>query len=468
MGLSLSSCQNKGKEPPVAATPGGSQLAIGYNIGTVNYEDLIALHPEADELDEIDKAIALKRQKVAELQGKAIETLQREGSNKMRSAVETARAKLEGERSAIESEMAALSSTMSAQMEGELKGIQAKMQRDLDRDVQAYKASSGVKEGPAPTSPEKLPANIEGQVSDYLQNLSMVRERNLAARRLELEKAVSDTVNAKKAEVDSQLASYEAQLAAGYQNERLNLQLSAQNSTDEATKTAAEERLSAISADIEAKRSAKRKELEAGYSALRAEKTAAMQNELEAYHNKLNGEVAQKVAEKRRELGFAAPQPQAQAHHAPSGPPPEIQAKIDEMQARMRSEFEARKAELSARMQTKSAEARERLNQKQTQVEAELKTVEAQIASEVAKRIKELAPETNKALETIKKEIANLEEQRVTLAKKIASDISQSVEGVAQKKHVDMVIGLMPQGEFSTYPDVTELSKVAVQMEKSK
>lgn len=468
LALTTSSCQNK-PDQPAALDESKTPSAQSYNLATVDYEELSALHPDMEKLDEIDKSIALKQQQAAELQGKAIEKLRAEGSSKMRSAVESAKAKLEGERATIEGEMAALSRNMSAQIEGELKIIQSQLQANLEQEVKAYKTSHGVAEVAPKATSEKIPPNIDGQVSDYLQNLSMVRERNLAAKRLELEKQVSEEINAKRNEVDIQLADYEAGVAAQYQNERLNLQLTAQNSTDEAAKTAAEERLSAISLDIDSKRKAKRKELEAGYSSLRAEKTSAMQSELEAYQNKLNSEVAQKVEKKRQELGFAAPAaPAHPSQESPGKPPPEIQAKINEMQARMEGELASRKAELSAKMQAKSEEARQRLQEKQSLVEAELKAVEDQIAAEIAKQIQKMAPEANKTIEKTRKEIEALQEQRKTLAQKIADDISHSVEGVAKRKEIDMVIGVVPKFEYSAYPDLTELSKVAVQTENSK
>jgi hypothetical protein len=457
--LSLSSCEPAQK----ASAQKSDDPKAGYDIATVNYEELVALHPDYEKLEQIDKEIMLKEQEKGKLQQQAFQELQKEGSTRMQSAVADAKARLEAERASIEGEMASLSASLSAQMESELKGIQAGLQQDLERDIEDYKKNSGV-------APDKAPDPIEprneGAIKDYMQNLAMVRERNLAARRLELEKSVSDEVNAKKAEVDGQVAAYEASLASQYQSERLNLQLTAQNSADEAAKTAAEQRLTAISQEIDDKKAAKRAELEQGYTALRAEKSAQLQSELEAYQNELNAEVAAKVEQKRRELGQAPSAPSQPSRSA--GPPPAVQQKIAEMQARMTAELESRKAHLRDEMAGKAAEAKRRLQAKQDQVKKELAALEIQIAKEISEKADKLAPKTKAKIDKVDAEVKKLQDERKQAAEKIAADISREVGGVAQKKDVDMVVGVVPNYEYSSFTDLTELSKVAVQTENSK
>jgi hypothetical protein len=461
LALGISACT---PEKPVATDK--VDLNAGYDLASVNYQELVVLHPNYQELLQIDEEIAKKEQEKGKLGAAAFQELQKEGAGKMRSAVESAKAKLEAEKAAVEGEMASLSASLSAQIEGEMKGIQSQLQAELEADVKKLKESAPVKEDVAAPEPDPLLGRNEGQVQDYLANLALVRERNLAARRLELEKRVGDEVNAKKAEVDGQVAAYEAELSAQYQGERLNLQLTAQNSVDEAAKTAAEARLAEISQTIDAQKATRRAELDAGYAAVRAEKTAQLQGELEAYQAELNAEVSAKVAAKRQELGISAPA--APRPKTPQGPPPEIQAKIAEMQARMNAELESKKAQLQGQMAGKAEEAKGRLQAKQAQVEAELKAIEAKITEDVKKRINELNPKTKVAVQKVEKEVEALQKQRKELAEKIAADISREVGEVAKKKEVDMVVGVVPNFEYSSYPDVTEQAKVAIQTEDSK
>ena len=439
------------KKPAEAASEKNPNA--GYGFATVNYKELTSLHPRFEELKQFDEKIALVEQKKVAVRAAAFQELQKKTQGKMKSAVAEAKAKLEAERSAIEGEMAGLQASLQSQMEGELKGVQQRLQKQLEEDLKGVKPP----DKPDSVEPPKVEPRIEGQLEDFRANLAMVRERNLASRRLELEKRIGGEVDRKKAEVDAQIAAYEGDLAAQYQSERLNLQLAAQNSTDEAAKEAAQTRLEGINAEIEQKKSGRRSELEAGYLSLRAEKSAQLQNELEAYQVELNREVSAKVEAKRRELGYASAQPAQQSR--PSGPPPEVKARIAEMQARMASELEARKAELSGQMQAKAAEARARLQAKQDQVEAELKQVEELLTKEMQQQLEKLAPDTQKKMDEVEKEVKELQEQRKQLAEKIAADISREVGEVAQKKEIDMVVG---GHEFSTYDDITDQAMVAI------
>lgn len=458
--LSVSACT------PEQPTQAQTDPNAGYNFAQVDYEQLVKLHPNYRDLTAIDDKIVAKEMEKRELGAAAFKELQKEGAGKMKSAVEQAKAKLEAERNQIENEMAALSASLSSQIEGEMKGVQARLQAELDADIEKMKKALPQGDKPPADEPPPLPTRNEGQIQDYITNLALVRERNLAARRLEVEKRISDEVNAKKSEVEGQIAAYEAELSAQYQSERLNLQLTAQNSVDEAAKTAAEDRLAAITQEIDAKKSARRAELDAGYASLRAEKTAQMQSELESYQAELNAEVNAKVAAKRRELGEPGPAPRPQP--GPQGPPPELAGKIAEMQSRMNAELQARKAELQGAMAAKTGEAKARLEAKQIQVEAELKEIEKTITEDVTRRINELSPKTKAQVEKVDKEIEKLQEERKILAEKIAADISREVGEVAQKKAVDMVVGVVPKFEYSSYPDITEQAKVAVQTEDSK
>lgn len=225
--LAVSACV---PEKPAAAEKADPNA--GFNFAQVNYEDLITLHPQYQELQAIDEKIAQKEVMKREIAANAFKELQKEGQGKMKSAVEQAKAKLEGERAAIEGEMAALSASLSSQIEGEMSGVRKQLEDELNADIEEMKKKMGKDATPESVeAPPPLPTRNEGQVKDYIENLNLVRERNMAARRLELEKRVGDVVNAKKAEVDGQMAAYEADLAAQYQSERVNLQLTAQNST---------------------------------------------------------------------------------------------------------------------------------------------------------------------------------------------------------------------------------------------
>ena len=453
-GLGLASCT---PEKPVEAAVDPN---AGYDIATVDYGDIIVLHPSYERLKQIDEELALLERKKQQLKVGAFEELKKEGAETMNKAVADAKQKLENEKAIVEREMDALSASLSGQIEGEMRGLQAQYQAELQAKVKSLQP-----EAPKPVEAPKLSSGTEGQIKDYMQNLGMVRERNLAARRLELERRIGDEVSSKKAEVDGQISAYESQLSGQYQNERVNLQLTAQNSTDEEAKDAAQKRLDEITQEIDSKKNAKRAELEGGYNAIRAEKTQQLQSELQAYQVELDREVAQKVDAKRREIGglpAAAPrQPQASAEASA-----EVKAKIREIEGRMAAELEAKKAALSGQMKAKADQARARLEAKQQQVEGELKSVQAQIEKEIAQSLDKLSPETKSKIEKNDAKAKELQEQRKVLFEKMTADLNREIGEVAQKKDIDMVLGGF---DYSAYPDLTDQAVVAVkQMENTK
>ena len=436
----------------------------GYRVAVVELPELMKVHPDYGKLEQLSGEIASLEKKKLELQKNAQQKLIEEGQGKMAEAVKKARAKLEAEQKQVEGEIAALSASLNAQVQAEMKGIQAQLEGELKDDIAALAPQSQ-----QPDEPPPLDTNVEGQVQDYLQNLSLVRERNLAAKRLELEKRVGDEIAAKKAEVDGQLAAFEADLAGQYQSERLNLELTAQNSTDEEAKAQAEARLGEISAEIEQAKRAKRADLEAGYSSLRAEKMAALQGDLEAYQRELDAEVAQKLQAKRAELGGGIPAPRPAQ---PSGPPPEVKQKIAELESRMQGALASKRAEVESRMRAKIADSQVRLENKQKEIQKQLEELQIELEKEMKIAMDNLPEEMKGELEQIDSEIEKASDEREKLLEAIRSDISEKVAAVAEKKEQKMVLGVAYERNYfykdPSFEDLTDLSLVKLQTAENK
>lgn len=428
----------------------------GYRVAVVDLQPLMELHPSYSKLKQMDDEIGELQQKKVEIQAVAREKLIKEGGDEMQKAVEKAKAKLEAEKAAVEGEIAALSSSLSARIQGEMRGLQASYEAELKAEIAKIAP-------PEPVEAPPIDASVEGQVQDYLANLSLVRERNLAAKRLELEKRVGDEIAGRRAEVDGQLAAFEADLAAQYQSERLNLQLKAQNSTDEETKVQSETRLGEIANEINDRKMAKKAELEGGYAALRAEKTAALAGELEAYQRELDAEVQAKLAAKRREIGISAPRPVANT----SGPPPEVKAKIASIEARMKAQLESKQAALRGQMEAKMAEAEQRLKKKQAEVEANLKKVEEEITKRMEAGMANLPADIKTQMDEVDGKIEKLTEESKKLYESIRQDIDVQVGGIAKDKKQEMVIGAY-RFKDPSFEDLTDLSTVRVQQMEAK
>lgn len=371
----------------------------------------------------------------------------------MDKALAEAKETLEKEQAAVQGELRALSNRLAGQLEAEMRSLQAGYQADLKRRIEQLMKDAGEPEAPPP-----IEGGIEGQVKDYMQNLALVRERNLAAKRLELEKEVGDRISGERAKVESQLSAYEADLAAQYQTERLNLQLTTQNASDEEEKKAAYTRLEQISTDIANAKAAKRTELESGFSSIRAEQTKILETELSAYQQQLDKEVQQKVAQKRAELGMPSPQPQR------SGPSAEIQAEIDKVESQMKGELAAKQASLRARMESETEVARQRLEKKQKEVEEKLTKLQAEVELKIKDAMANLPAEVTEKIEAKQAEIDKLSKERKALHDAITASLNKKIEEIAkglEDKNVEMVVGIN-EYEYSTYPDLTDRAMAGV------
>lgn len=432
----------------------------GYRTAVVDLQPLLELHPSYSKLEQLNQEISALEQKKQEIQKESQQKLISQGGDEMQQAVAKAKEKLEAERAAVEGEIAALSSSLSAQLESEMRGLQASYQSELEGEIKRQ-----IPEARNEPPPPVIDVSKDEQVKDYLANLSLVRERNLAARRLELEKRVGDEIAAKQAEVSGQIAAYESELSAQYQNERLNLQLTAQNSTDEEAKTQAEQRLSEISEAIDAAKSAKRAELEGSFAAVRAEKTALVQSELETYQAKLDREVQANLEAKRRELGGRAPLP-PRPERVSGGQPPEVAAKIREIEGRMQAQLESKKVQLRAQVEAKMAQARVQLEAKQDEVQKNLEKLNDTIGARIEKELANLPEPVKLKIKEVDDKIVTLQEESKKLYDSIREDIDEQVGGVAKDKNQEMVIGAYRYKDPS-FQDLTDLSQVRVQqMEK--
>lgn len=465
-------CQPKKPEDPLA----------GYRVAIVDLPTLMELDKDYPKLQQLSKEIDDLQAEKVKMQNEERDKIVAAGGDEMQKAMAKAKAKLQAEQAQVEGELHSLSSSLNAQVAQEMKGVQAGMERELQDAIKKIMAGQPQAAPPAqdpqtPKAPPIDPRN-EGQVQDFIQNLSLVRQRNLAARRLELEKNVGDEIQKEKGEMDAKIADYEATLSGKYQSERLNLQLTAQNSTDEAAKTAAENRLGEIANEIDTARTAKRKELESGFAAVRSEKMGAMQTELEAYQRQLDAEVAQKVAQKRAELGGGIPAvvQQPVPDKKPTGPPPEVEkevkAKIAELQARMKAQVASKQAEVEARMKAKIAESRARLEKKQEEIKAQLDKLSEEIRKRVEESLANLPKEMKAKFDEIDGKITKLEDERDKLMESIRKDVSDQVAGVAEKKNQKMVLGLTFERNYwykdPSFEDLTDLASVRMQTSEKK
>lgn len=442
----LTGCALGGGQPAESAQEAGP---VDLQLAVVDYKVLISAHPDYDKLKQVDERIDLLQQEKIMAESRARELIYSKAGEDMASAIKEGQAELEAEKAAIDRELGALSSALGAQLEREMGNLQSAYERELEDKLKPYK-----NQAPAAVTPPP----VQQQVTEYQQNLALVRERNLAAKRLELEKKVNGEMQAERARLDSQLAAYEDELSSKYQTEKLNLQLKVQNASSEEERTAAEARLTEISEELAAAKEARRAEIEGGFAGFRSERQNWVEQELASYKKTLDVEFASKMS------GQVAAATKVTPAATKAEPPPqqaaEIKAKIAQIESSMQAEFARKKASLKARMEAETAEARERLMAKQKEVTEKIRAAEEEIKARIDKEMANLADEDKAELKEVEKQIEEAQKQRDELYDLMKEELNKEVATVAEKKNAPMVIGYFVVNRNCS--DLTDSAMVAV------
>lgn len=410
-------------------------------LGVVDFESLIRSHKDFEKLQQMDEQISLLKQELEFLPAEDRRRETDKARKKMESEVLKARKELEAEYNRINSEMRGLSAAMAGQLEAEGRQLQAHYQAQLEGEIRRLQ----------PTQIE-LRGDAESKMKAFLQDLAVVREQRLTARRLELEKSTQARLEAERARVDAEVSAYEQGLMQENQQRKLNLQLQMQTVTDPEEEARIQEELAALGDEEAAKKEARRDELFASLDAMREKEKAAMDAELGSYQRSLDAEVQQKVQGERARLAGLPTQ-------APAAPP-DIQAKIEAIKAQINGEMAARKAQMQATMEARSNEARTRLQKKQKEIEKRLSDLSKQLKEMVDQSTDDVSDDTKKKMDTVKAKLEEFQAQRKELYEKMVADLSTLVGEVAKKQNVPSVIGKFVVNLHCK--DLTDLSMVAV------
>lgn len=450
-------------KPPAAhaqSTPAPD--AGAYKFAVVDLQSLLKNHPEFENLKQIDEQLHDLREEKELIPILGAKGARDKFYGKMEEQVKKAKAEMEAEKAQVEAEMAGLAASLQGAMNAELKRVQG----DYDGQIQALIDKYRKKNAPPPQSqpeavapPSTRPA--AASVDQYREGLLLVRQRNLTAKKLELEKSIRSEIEAERGRFDQQMAATEDQIAGQYQEEKLNLQLKLQVTQDEAEQQKLQDRLGVISEEISSKKAARRAELEASFDAFRDGKNKEFAAQMASYTNQINSEVARQVDGWRPPERQQAPQqPKPQQPQAPMAPPKEIEEKIAQARADIKGKMAAKEAELRGAMEAKSQEARARLMAKQKEIQARLEAYQEELKELFEQSKKNLDAKSKEKMAAIDKQIEKVQKERDALYDRMVADINKVVAGVAEKKDVPMVLGQVVYNR--TCEDLTDFSMVGV------
>lgn len=392
---------------------------VGYDMATVRYGQLARLHKSSSQLRALDVQIAMLEEKRTQVRLEARQRLDEEADATIRKAVKQARTELAEHRATSDAQLNALRARLFKQVEAEMRALQSELESEL------------IHSSTAPIS--------QAQLEDFQQNLFLVRNRNAAAKRLELEKEMNRVLSARKSLDQKELAAYEAELAARYRDEQVNLHLRIQNSPDQSVREQASQRLAEIAEKLKTLKRARRERSQSRFAALQAEQSRVLQAELLAFQAKSEQQFIAKVEAKKKELN------------------PGIQAKTDEIKSRLDEELEKKQEAVSVLLRDEADKARIRYEAQEKKATARLQELKARVATEVAN----LPPEVKDEIQELAARIEKFQAERGSLREAIRESVSDKVGEVARRLDHQMVIGIS-ELEYSSLPDLTDRSLAGV------
>lgn len=380
-------------------------------------------------------------QQIEEIQLKERSESVAQGRSKMEEAMKQARVDLEKEQAKIQSELSSLAQGLQAQMGAELNALKASHERDLKAKIAQFK----------PKNAGELNPSAKKEVDEYMTNLGLIRQQNLASKQLELERSMTDQLQSLQAQVDGEIGQFQDELLQRYQSEKLNLQLQLPNATDPDEQAKLRARLDEIEDTITQEKEAYSREKMVAFDGERQRLAVANKTEMESYQRELDAEVASKVEAKKREF-FAS------GAVVSANPSQEIRAKIAQIESSMQAEFAAKRSRIEARMKKESDEATKKLQAKQNEVSESLAKLELEITEEINKSLAKMSTESADKLKEVEAKIETTENEIKQIRDGIMEDLRSATTKVAEKKEMTSVVGgaLYHQGS----KDITEEVRV--------
>ena len=417
------------------------------SLGVVDFERLLTEHRDYENLQQLDDQIRLLQEELQYLPMEDQRRLVSTSQDKMKAEVDKAHKEVQAEYDRINAEMGRLSASMGQQLDAEGKKLQAHYQQVLQKRLQEMHLDEG-----AP------PADAAQQLDDYMRDMSQVREQRLVGKRLELERRMASRLETERSRSDTTLASFDNEVMAANQEQRVNLQLRLQTVTDPEEEASIQEELSKLGESEAAAKEAKASELRDQFEQFAKAEKAKVDQELAEYGRKLDSEARAQFDQKRAKV----------LGQVQMGNPDENQAKvkaqIDKVRATINAEMQAKQAEMQANMKQKADEAQKKLSAKQEAVQKRLEKIQGQLNDMVQKSYANVSDETRKKMDDVKAKIEDLQKQRKALHDSMVASLSEIVGGVAQKQHVETVVGAYIVNIDCV--DLTDLSMVALKQSR--
>lgn len=362
-------------------------------IGVVDYKSLLELHPSYEELNKLNIQISLLESENDKL-GMSFGQLTEEQYKVMVDAQKKAEKELIKEMEIIQKELLSRKKELESQLEQDIYATQQKI-----KDLQSNNSGN----------------NVKGEMEKFAKDMIALRDRQIAAKELELSTLAKDEIEKQRDTVEDELNQYILEISKQNQDKKLQLQLALMSSNDEEERKKAEEALTELEQIATNLKEQKRIELNVKVENFKKEKEKEIQQKLKKYQVTLDRDL-------KNQLGLGTNEGSSR-----------IMALQDELDYKRRLMEEELKA--------LSLKAQERFEKKKKDLEKKIKDKEKQMMSEALKQQEELSKFKDENKQKTVSQIEMLKEQRDRLMEKIRSDLEKGVKQVADEYNIPYVIG---------------------------
>lgn len=394
-------------------------------VAIVDFTKLIKVHKNNKDLESLDGKIAKLEQQMYN----APSSMQKMGEERF--------AKLAQSKKAAEEELKREMEVLSGQLMKEKEALEARFEGDvkkMESEMQALKAEAKKRHSAAPPEVDE-PQPVGDQMKAFTRDLMLLRERQVTARRLDLQKKAREKIDADRERLDSELAAYESQISKENQQEKLNIQLKMQVTKDDDEMAKLREDLARLNEEESKLKEKKKSEVAEEIEKTGNSEMARIDKDVNAYKAKIDADIRAQVNQKQSSLGGGTVSAGGGGRNVNIK---DLQQKGEELNRI----FEQKKQSMASQLAGAQEEARRRFDAKRIELEQSIKNQEQQLMKDIMKNREKLAQADMQRMEKQKREIEKLQRERQKLYDSMLEEIKVTVTEVAHKEKIPFVVGL--------------------------
>jgi Skp family chaperone for outer membrane proteins len=420
--------------------------------GVIDYEVLIKEHPSYNELLDLERKIMSINQEP--IDPEEMEKIGSDLGRKMTEYQQQLETMLEKERSQIFEETTEKIKELQEKL---AKEYEKKKQELIDyRDKIEKEYGTGDSQKPLTEFEKRYSAKMQTKTRDLL----VLKERQVAARRLELLKKSQEKLLAKKEAVETKTIEFEEKLRAQNQNMKLELQLKLQIARTDEDREVIQKQIEALYSEEQNKVDEFRTVLIDEFMKLESEELAKNEEILKKFEVKVDADVEKQVDKIKKEVADELVKEGLLSLEDDSFIPKEIKEKLDARQKQVEDEMKKLQEEVNRQVAQLEKQGQEEFERRKNQILEKLESYQSGLAKEFDRKRDELIREMESANKEQSKVRRDLLEKRQNLTNRMIEEIKEKVQVIAREKQIDIVLGMSEA--IINAVDLTEESKSVV------